>query len=153
VTTAPSSPVEQPAVGPEERPPAPADAADAAATRPAPALAVALALLFPGLGHLYLGRRARALLFACVVVVAIVTGVVLEGNLWTPIEGRPLTWLATLGAMGMGLPYFLLLHGMRYAGNLTGPGYEYGTAFLLGAGLMNLLLVLDAWDIATGRKE
>ena len=32
-------------------------------------------------------------------------------------------------------------------------GYEYGTAFLLTAGLMNLLLVLDAWDIARGKKE
>jgi hypothetical protein len=136
----------------EGRPPAPAEVAVTASGH-SPVLAVALALLFPGLGHLYLGRRGRAAVFALVVLAAIIAGVMLEGNLWTPIEGRPLTWLATLGAMGMGLPYFLLLHGMRYAGNLTGPGYEYGTAFLLGAGLMNLLLVLDAWDIATGRKE
>ena len=32
-------------------------------------------------------------------------------------------------------------------------GYEYGAAFMLTAGLMNLLLILDAWDIAKGRKE
>ena len=32
------------------------------------------------------------------------------------------------------------------------PGFEYGTAFLLTAALMNLLLILDAWDIARGRK-
>jgi hypothetical protein len=115
--------------------------------------AVVLALLFPGLGHAFLGRRGRAAVFAVVVLVAIVTGVLLQGNLWTPIHGRPLTWLATFGALGMGLPYFLLLHGWKYRGDLTAPGYEYGTAFLLGAGLMNLLLVLDAWDIATGRKE
>jgi len=35
----------------------------------------------------------------------------------------------------------------------VGAGFEYGTAFLLTAGLMNLLLVMDAWDIARGRKE
>jgi hypothetical protein len=136
-----------------ERPPdAPPEAAPAA-PGPSALFAVVLALLFPGLGHALLGRRARALVFALVVVCAIVTGVLLQGNLWTPIQGRPLTWLATLGAMGMGLPYFLLLHGWKYHGDLTAAGYEYGTAFLLGAGLMNLLLVLDAWDIATGRKE
>ena len=112
-----------------------------------------LAVLCPGLGHLYLGRRPRAALFALVVLCAAVLGVILHGNLWTPVAGRPLTWLATLGTMGMGSPYFFLLYGMRYAGDITAPGFEYGTAFLLGAGLMNLLLVLDAWDIATGRKE
>jgi hypothetical protein len=112
-----------------------------------------LAALFPGLGHLYLGRRMRAVLFAAVILSAIALGVILHGNLWTPIAGRPLTWLATFGTMGMGLPYFLLLFASGYAGDITAPGFEYGTAFLLGAGLMNLLLVLDAWDIATGRKE
>ena len=40
-----------------------------------------------------------------------------------------------------------------YDGDPIGAGYEYGTVFLLTAGLMNLLLVLDAWDIATGKKE
>jgi hypothetical protein len=125
----------------------------AEASGPSPLFALALALLFPGLGHAFLGRRGRAAIFALVVLCAIVTGVLLQGNLWTPIQGRPLTWLATLGAMGMGLPYFLLLHAWHYRGDLTAPGYEYGTAFLLGAGLMNLLLVLDVWDIANGRKE
>ena len=116
-------------------------------------LAASLALFFPGLGHLYLGKRPRAAVFAAVVLTGIVLGMLASGNLWTPIQGRPLTWLATLGTMGMGLPYFVLLRGLGYRGDITSPGYEYGTAFLLGAGLMNLLLVLDAWDVATGRKE
>ncbi len=30
--------------------------------------------------------------------------------------------------------------------------YEYGNAFLIVAGLLNMLVVLDAWDIAVGRK-
>jgi hypothetical protein len=33
------------------------------------------------------------------------------------------------------------------------PTYEYGSTFLLTAGLMNLLLILDAFDIASGRKD
>jgi hypothetical protein len=117
------------------------------------AAAALLALLLPGLGHLFLGRRARALLFFALVACALVVGAVLRGNLYWPIEGRPLTYLATAGAMGMGLPYFALRFLLGYAGEITASGYEYGTAFLLSAGLMNLLLVLDAWDIAVGRKE
>lgn len=130
-----------------------AELAEGRETRHRPWLASLLAAVFPGMGHLYLGRLPRALLFAAIVLCAAALGVLLHGNLWTPVEGRPLTWLATLGTMGMGLPYFVLLFGLRYAGDISAPGFEYGTAFLLGAGLMNLLLVLDAWDIATGRKE
>ncbi len=33
------------------------------------------------------------------------------------------------------------------------PAYEYGASFLLSAGLLNWLLVLDAWDRAWGRKS
>jgi hypothetical protein len=136
-----------------ETPAAKARAAEIAVSTRWPWAAPLLAALFPGLGHLYTGRRGRAALFAALVLAAAVLGVMLQGNLWTPVAGRPLTWLATFGAMGMGLPYFVLLHGLGYSGDVTAAGFEYGTAFLLGAGLMNLLLVLDAWDVATGRKE
>lgn len=118
-----------------------------------PFLASLLALVFPGLGHLYLGRKIRALLFAVLILVAIAVGCALSGNLYTPVPGRPLTRLATLGAMGMGTPYFVLQTVLDYSGNIRAQGYDYGTAFLLSAGLMNLLLVLDSWDIASGRKE
>jgi hypothetical protein len=116
-------------------------------------LAPTLAWLFPGLGHFFLGRRRRALLFSFLIFTAIVVGCLLQGNLHTPVPGRPLTFLATLGAMGMGLPYFFLRFVLGYAAVVAAPGYEYGTAFLLSAGLMNLLLMLDAWDISRGRKD
>jgi hypothetical protein len=125
---------------------------DPAAGRRA-ALAAVLAFVFPGLGHLYLARKGRAAVFALVVLTGVTMGVVLQGNLYTPVPGHPLTYLATLGCMGMGLPYFVLRYLMHYAGDVTSAGFDYGTAFLLGAGLMNLLLVLDAWDVGSGRKE
>jgi hypothetical protein len=142
----------------DTRPETPAAKASAAAALEAAArrrggLAAVLALVFPGLGHLYLGRKGRAVLFAALVLVAVVLGVQLLGNLYTPVKGHPLTYLATLGCMGMGLPYFLLLYPLHYQGDVTSAGFDYGTAFLLSAGLMNLLLALDAWDVGTGRKE
>jgi uncharacterized protein DUF6677 len=118
-----------------------------------PYLAMALAWLVPGLGHVYLKRQVRGLVFFLLVAVCLWVGCTLQGNLYQPLPGQPLTYLATAGAMGMGVPYFLLRYGTGYAGDIVGAGYEYGTAFLLTAGLMNWLLVLDAWDISRGKKE
>ncbi|HEV8580041.1 MAG TPA: DUF6677 family protein [Thermoanaerobaculia bacterium] len=118
-----------------------------------PVVAVLSAWLLPGLGHIYLKRRLRGLAFFVLIIVSLLVGCRLDGNLYTPVPGQPLTYLATLGSMGMGFPYFLLRYGIHYRGNIRGAGYEYGTAFLLTAGLMNWLLVLDAFDIIRGKKE
>jgi hypothetical protein len=118
-----------------------------------PVVAVLSAWLVPGLGHIYLKRYGRGLAFFVLVVASLLLGCKLEGNLYMVVPGQPLTILATLGSMGVGFPYFLLRYGLHYQGNVIGAGYEYGTAFLLTAGLMNLLLVLDAWDIVRGKKE
>jgi len=115
-------------------------------------LLLVVAWLLPAAGHFALRRRARAAVFALVILVALIVGVGLDGNLYRPVEGQPLSKLATLGAMGVGLPYFALRWVTGYAGDPTSGSYEYGSAFLLSAGLMNLLLVLDVWDIARGRK-
>ena len=117
------------------------------------AVAVLSAWLVPGLGHIYLKRRLRGLAFFVLVIVSMLVGCSLEGNLYRVVPGQPLTILATLGSMGMGFPYFVLRYALHYQGNIMGAGYEYGTAFLLTAGLMNWLLVLDAWDISRGKKE
>lgn len=123
--------------------------------RPPGNLVVALlsAWLVPGLGHVYLKRPLRGIAFFMLVIASVLIGCQLEGNLYTPVPGQPLTLLATLGAMGMGFPYFLLRYGLHYQGEIMGASYEYGTAFLLTAGLMNWLLVLDAFDIVRGKKE
>ncbi len=116
-------------------------------------LAAILAWCVPGAGHFYLGRRRRAAGFLVIVAVAAVLGVLLSGNLYQVVPNQPLTMLGTLASMGMGLAYFVLRFLTGYEGDIVAAGYEYGTAFLLTAGLMNWLLVLDCWDIAVGRKS
>jgi TM2 domain-containing membrane protein YozV len=115
--------------------------------------AVVAGWLVPGAGHLYLRRPGRAAIFCALVVAALAIGCALDGNLYGAISGQPLTVLATVASMGAGLPYFAVRHGLAYRGDPVSWGYEYGTAFLLTAGLMNLLVVFDAWDIAQGHKE
>jgi hypothetical protein len=117
------------------------------------AVAVVLAWLVPGLGHAYLKRWWRALAFCLLFAAALAIGYHLEGKLYRPVAGQPLSILGTVGSFGMGVPYLLLRFLWHYEGNIMGTGFEYGSAFLLTAGLMNWLLVFDAWDIARGYKE
>lgn len=115
--------------------------------------AAVLAWAIPGAGHVYLGRRRLGLIFCVIVLASLAIGVSLDGNLSRVVPERPLSLLATLGTMGVGLAYFLLRFLAGYVGNVVASGFEYGSAFILTAGLMNLLLVLDVWDMARGRKE
>ena len=115
-------------------------------------LGLVLAWLFPGLGHAFLGRVQRGIVFAAVVLGLFVGGIALEGKVYRPIEGEPLTYLAALGAAGVGIPFALAHFGGLADGNLDGRYFEYGNTFTLVAGLLNLLVVLDAFDVGTGRR-
>jgi hypothetical protein len=115
--------------------------------------ATLLAWALPGGGHFYLRKKRLAVAFGAIVLASLLIGVSLDGNLYRIVSDRPLTILATLASMGTGLPYFALRYLVGYSGDLVAPGFEYGSAFILTAGLMNLLLVLDCWDIVNGRKE
>lgn len=116
--------------------------------------AMVFAYLVPGAGHLYLGRRARAAAFFVIVLFLFVTGLAIDGDLYTIQHsgGAILRVLASLGSIGAGIPYWIAA-GMGAHGDVTSITYEHGTAFTITAGLMNLLLVLDVFDIAEGRKE
>jgi uncharacterized protein DUF6677 len=116
--------------------------------------AMVLAYLIPGAGHLYLGKRARAITFFIIVVVLFAIGLAIDGDLYTISHtgGSLLRLLAALGSMGSGIMYFVAA-AMGPHGDVTSITYEHGTAFTITAGLMNLLLMLDAFDIAEGRKE
>ena len=100
-----------------------------------------------------MGRWQRALAFLALVFIALAIGWRLDGRLPWTFSGPPLSVLATLGCLGSGTPLILLRLVFGYQGTVESAGFEYGGAFILTAGLMNLLLMLDAWDIATGRKE
>lgn len=140
--------------------PPPKKASEPAATEvPSPslpfrraALAMVLAWLVPGAGHLVLGRGRRAVFYFLWVLLALSIGLYLNGFLPFLLHGSPLQVLKTLGAMGSGIPYFAVRFGWGYQGDLNSAGFDYGFAFLESAGLMNMLLVLDTWDIAIGRK-
>lgn len=130
------------------------ETARAPARSPAIAVAMALAWAVPGLGHFYLGRRRTAAAFAAIVTATFLLGLSFQGRLYTIEPGQPLTILATFAVYGAGLLNIAArILSESPGGTILSPTYEYGCAYLLTAGLMNLLLILDAHDIAAGRKR
>jgi TM2 domain-containing membrane protein YozV len=128
-------------------------AASAPTTARNPWAAAALAWVFPGLGHAYLGRPRRALIYAAIVSAMFALGLSFQGRLYSIQNGQPLTMLATFAVYGAGLLNLAArLFSSNPSGSVLAVTYEYGCAYLLTSGLMNLLLVLDAYDIAAGRK-
>ena len=116
--------------------------------------AMVLAFLVPGAGHFYLERRGRAAAFFVIIVLMFALGLSIDGDLYTlgRSGGSLLRFLAALGSMGSGVLYFVAA-AMGAHGDVTSITYEHGTAFTITAGLMNLLLMLDSYDISEGRKE
>jgi hypothetical protein len=121
------------------------------ASSPNHVLICAAGLLVPGLGHLWLGRR-KGLIFLLVLPLMFAFGLVLEGRIF-PVEfSQPLVALAALANMGIGIPYIVARVLGYGAGNVIAVTYEYGNTFLIVAGLLNTLVVIDAFDISMGRK-
>ena len=92
------------------------------------------------------------LTFLVALTLMFVFGLWLEGRLF-PIEfSQPLVALAALADIGIGIPFFVARAMHAGAGRVVAQTYEYGNAFLIVAGLMNMLVVLDAFDTVQGRK-
>jgi hypothetical protein len=123
------------------------------------------AWLVPGAGHLVLGRRARGLLFFVTIVGAFVLGLSLHGHLYWPTVAEPpslfhfdlITVLWFFAEIGSGLSYVvsyvLGLGTTPIPQAAASPTFEYGNTFMFLAGLLNYLVILDAFDIAAGRKR
>lgn len=116
-----------------------------------PQLVAFLAWIFPGAGHFYLGDRRRGLLLGGLILFCLFLGVYLHGLLMWQTSGSPLLILGTIGSAGAGTPFLALYFLLGYQGDPAAAGFEYGASFLLSGGLLNWLLVLDAWDRAWGR--
>lgn len=116
-------------------------------------LLMVLGWLVPGLGHLILGRRLRAAVFFGVISVSFVVGILLQGELILPKAGDPLSYVAAIATIGNGIPFFAAKYFGLGQGVTTSVSFDFGKTFLLTAGMMNLLLLLDIHDIARGHKE
>lgn len=119
--------------------------------------AVVLAWLIPGGGHVLLKRPARGGLIAASVAAMFLLGLMMRGALFSPQTGDLLTTViyvgGFLGNLMSGILYFLTVW-LGYAQpDMAGHVHDYGTKFLVAAGLLNVLGMVDAFDIARGEKD
>jgi len=108
--------------------------------------------LVPGLAHVLIGRWIRGLIFAACVLLMFALGLAMHGKLYELEFDQPLHLFAFIANIGTGAPYWIASRLGLGIGTMTWPSYDYGTTYLWVCGLLNYLIVLDAFDIAQGRK-
>jgi hypothetical protein len=108
--------------------------------------------LVPGAGHFLIGKWVRGLLLAVSIIAMFALGLAMQGKLYTSTQDI-LDMLCVAGDLGSGLLYFV--------GRMLGLGADpvqttvadYGTKFIVVAGLLNVIAAVDAHNLRTGRKS
>lgn len=115
------------------------------------------AWLVPGGGHFLLKRNYRGMILSGCVIVSFLLGLMMRGYLFEPTRADLLTTViytgGFIGDMATGLLYFMTKWFGYSSPDIAGHNVDYGTKFLVGAGLFNILAMVDAFEIATGRKD
>jgi hypothetical protein len=118
---------------------------------------VALAWLVPGGGHFLLKRPGRGAILLGSVLIMFLLGIMMRGAMFTPESGDLLTtviyWGGFIGDLCSGILYLASIWLGYNQPDVAGHVHDYGTKFLVAAGLLNLLAIVDAFDIATGHKD
>ena len=118
--------------------------------------------IFPGGGHLLQRKWLRAALLGGTVWACFLFGLVMGGHMFSPApsDQGSSAWLQIppmVANLGSGVLYIgSWLAGIGFADDPERAAlatYEYGNTFLLIAGLLNYLSMLDAFDISAGRKS
>jgi hypothetical protein len=130
--------------------------------QPMPALsawvpAVALGWLIPGGGHFLLKRNGRGALLLASVTGMFLCGLMMQGAMFQPQSGDLLTTLINtggfIGNLCSGILYLLSVWFGYNQPDVAGHVHDYGTKFLVTAGLLNVLAMVDVYEIAAGRKD
>jgi hypothetical protein len=115
-------------------------------------VAPALGWLIPGAGHLIQKRWIRGLLLMGSIVTMFVLGLLMQGRVYKPNGGDILDILGFVGDVGAGGLY-IVTRAMDWGqGAISHATADYGTKYLIVAGLLNFIAVADAYHIAIGKK-
>lgn len=116
-------------------------------------LALIVGWLVPGAGHFIQKRWIRGLLLMASIVAMFVLGVLMEGKVYGVNGGDLLDMLGFVGDLGAGGLYFVTRAMDWGKGAIQLASADYGTKYIIVAGLLNVISAVDAYDIAIGKKE
>jgi len=116
-------------------------------------LAPAIGWLVPGAGHMIQRRWIRGLLLFVSIVTLFLLGLAMQGRIYKANGGDILEMLGFIGDVGAGGLYILTLANDWGQGAIAFATADYGTKFMIVAGLLNFIAVADAYHIAIGKKR
>jgi hypothetical protein len=115
-------------------------------------LAPAVGWLIPGAGHLIQRRWTRGVLLMASIATMFVLGLLMQGHIYQPNGGDILDMLGFVGDVGAG-GFYILTQVMNWGqGAISHATADYGTKYLIVAGLLNFISAADAYHIAVGKK-
>ena len=116
-------------------------------------LAPAVGWLIPGAGHMIQKRWVRGALLFISIVTLFLLGLAMQGRIYRANGGDILDMLGFVGNVGAGALYLLTLANDWGQGAIAFATADYGTKFMIVAGLLNFIAVADAYHIAVGKKR
>ena len=116
-------------------------------------IAPAIGWLIPGAGHLAQKRWVRGLLLMACITAMYILGLAMSGHVYQPNSGEVLDILGFVGDVGAGGLY-IVSRALDYGqGMIQHATADYGTKFIIVAGLLNFISAVDAYHIAIGKKK
>jgi len=109
--------------------------------------------LIPGAGHMIQKRWIRGALLFISVVTLFLLGLAMQGRIYKANGGDILDILGFVGDVGAGALYIITLAMDWGQGAIAFATADYGTKFMIVAGLLNFIAVADAYHIAIGKKQ
>jgi hypothetical protein len=116
-------------------------------------LAPAVGWLIPGAGHMIQKRWIRGLMLFISIATLFLLGLAMQGRIYKANGGDILDILGFIGDVGAGGLYILTLANDWGQGAIAFATADYGTKFMIVAGLLNFIAVADAYHIAIGKKK
>jgi hypothetical protein len=130
--------------------------ANVAQAQPVSAMAVlapAIGWFIPGAGHIIQKRWIRGALLFISIVTLFLLGLGMQGRIYKANGGDILDILGFVGDVGAGALYILSLAMDWGQSAIAIAVADYGTKFMIVAGLLNFIAVADAYHIAIGKKQ
>ena len=121
-----------------------------------PAVATGFAIagwVVPGLGHVFAGRWKRGVVYFLAVAALAMTGFLQRGFVFSPHFANAFGLLGFLADLGAGVFYFAAKLFEFGGPDIARAAGDYGTRFIAAAGVLNVLVALDAYAIAVGEKD
>ncbi len=109
--------------------------------------------LVPGLGHLMQKKWIRGILLMAAILTMFIFGLAMQGKVYSANTGDLLDILGFLGDIGGGGMYFVTKMFDGGQGAIFRATADYGTKYIIVAGLLNVVACIDAYHIAIGKKQ